>query len=77
MAEPGDEDEEHLERGENHHLTVEIGTAAIGDPDLDHPTPCPACGFDSVVAFPLYAIDMSGVTSLGHWAGCVRCWDGP
>lgn len=52
-------------------------TIVAGDPDLNHQTECPTCGFDSVITFPLYALSTEGVDVFGDWSACLRCWPDP
>lgn len=54
---------------------IEVLDLVVGDPDLEHQTECPACGFDAVIRFPVYALTALGVALLPEtWAACLRCW---
>lgn len=46
----------------------------VGDPDLDNATECPACGFDSLLSFPVVSLTENGVSDMGTVSACPRCY---
>lgn len=46
----------------------------VGEPDLTSTAECPDCGFDSLLKFPLTLLDANGVSPVGTYEACPRCY---
>lgn len=48
----------------------------VGAPEnLDAPDTCEDCGFDALLAFPLWVLGPDGLTRFGTYSACARCYD--
>lgn len=48
---------------------------SVGEPDPSTAVECPTCGFDTLLPFPLYLLLDTGVSHIGYYPACLRCYD--